>query len=167
MATAITIEILEAFLNCKFKAQLRLNGQQGTKSDYEGGLSELRADVRLKAIQKIRFQQSGNTPTNGIVLNRATLSDGVPFLINADLFADRLSIHFDGLKKVDGDSDLGDFHYVPILFYEGHKIRKPQRLLLEVLSFLLARVQGKHPSIGIIYHGSENGTEAKTGRSRY
>ena len=40
MATAITIEVLEAYLNCKFKAQLRLNGQQGTKSDYEGVLSE-------------------------------------------------------------------------------------------------------------------------------
>ncbi len=34
MATKITRQILEAYLNCKTKAHLKLAGQQGIVSDY-------------------------------------------------------------------------------------------------------------------------------------
>ncbi len=73
----------------------------------------------------------------------------------AELEDDRFSIHFDGLKKVDGRSDLGVFHYVPVLFHEGRQILNPQRLLLETHGLLLSRVQGRAPSSGVIYHGSD------------
>ena len=36
MATKITRQILEAYLNCKTKAHLKLAGQQGIVSDYRG-----------------------------------------------------------------------------------------------------------------------------------
>src|SRR5438876_9881492 len=104
MAAAVTLDVLDAYLICKVKAQLRLDGQQGAKSDYEAGFSESRADVRVRAIQKIRSQQIDNALTNGVVLTRLMLSNGAPFIINADLRADDLSVHFDGLKKVDGPS---------------------------------------------------------------
>jgi hypothetical protein len=48
--TKITREILESFLHRKYKGYLKLTGQQGTKSDYKSMLSEMRADVRLAAI---------------------------------------------------------------------------------------------------------------------
>ena len=35
MATKITRQILEAYLNCKTKAHLKLAGQHGVVSDYE------------------------------------------------------------------------------------------------------------------------------------
>ena len=53
MATKITREILESYLNCKTKAHLKLAGQQGTKSDYEGLLEATRQEVRQKAISTI------------------------------------------------------------------------------------------------------------------
>jgi hypothetical protein len=34
---------------------------------------------------------------------------------------DCYSIDFDGLEKVDGASDLGNFHYVPVLFTEAQQ----------------------------------------------
>ena len=68
---------------------------------------------------------------------------------------DLLSLRFDGLKKVDGPSKLGDFHYVPMLFHEGRKVGKQQRLLLELYGLLLSRLQGQMPSSGIIWHGKE------------
>jgi predicted RecB family nuclease len=42
-----------------------------------------------------------------------------------------------------------------VLFYAGCQVHKAQRTLLEMLGLLLSRVQGKAPSSGIIYHGSE------------
>ncbi len=61
----------------------------------------------------------------------------------------------DGLKKVDGPSKLGDFHYVPVLFHGGGSVRKEQRLLLDVCGLLLSRTQGRSPDYGIVWHGRE------------
>jgi len=57
-------------------------------------------------------------------------------------------MHFDGLRRVDGPSALGDFHYVPVIFAEPRRIRKPQRLLLEVSPFysLLCRARSQGPA---------------------
>jgi predicted RecB family nuclease len=118
-------------------------------------LTELRNTVRLKAIEKIRAQYSKHTLAMGVTLTRSALSGGNQFLLDTELEDDRFSVHFDGLKKVDGRSDLGDFHYIPVLFHEGRQILKPQRLLLETLGLLLSRVQGRAAASGVVYHGSD------------
>jgi predicted RecB family nuclease len=68
---------------------------------------------------------------------------------------DHVSVSFDGLKRVDGPSGLGDFHYVPMLFHEGHGVAIAQRLLLEFQGWMLSRSQGRLPAIGIVWHGRE------------
>src|SRR3954470_4900479 len=151
----ITVEVLNCYLSCKYKAYLRFAGQHGIKSDYEATLIELRQEVRLKAIEKIHRQYPEHTLTSNIALTNSALKRGACFVLDAQLQDDHFSIHFDALKRADGGSDLGDFHYQPVLFYQGRHIRKAQRLLLEVLGLLLSRVQGKAPSRGVIYHGSE------------
>jgi hypothetical protein len=35
MATKITRDIIESYLNCKYKGHLKLGGESGTRSDYE------------------------------------------------------------------------------------------------------------------------------------
>ena len=40
----ITREILESYLNCKLKGHLKLKGEQGTKSDYEMLMAEVRVE---------------------------------------------------------------------------------------------------------------------------
>jgi hypothetical protein len=57
---------------------------------------------------------------------------------------DAFSLRFDGLKKVDGPSKLGDYHYVPVLLHGGGSVRKEQRLWLDACGLLLA-VIGRHP----------------------
>lgn len=153
MAMRITRDIIESYLNCKYKAHLKLTRQQGTKSDYELLLAELRGEVRLGAIEQIAQHHQGmerNLPLSPITLRR-----GVPFLIDATLEDDQVSLVFDGLKRVDGPSRLGDFHYIPVLFSEGRRIRKAQRLLLDLYALSLARLQGRMPSNGIVWHRKE------------
>jgi predicted RecB family nuclease len=83
------------------------------------------------------------------------LKQGASFLLDATLDDDLVSMTFDGLKKVDGPSKLGDFHYIPILFHEGRQVRTEQRLLLEVYGLLLSRLQGLMPPNGLIWHGKD------------
>ena len=145
MATKITREILEAYLNCKTKAHLKLAGQQGNVSDYETLLISNRQEVRQQAIGKILARTPEGELARDIPLTAATLRAGSSFILNATLEDDLLSLNFDGLKRVDGSSKLGDFHYVPMLFHEARKVGKEQRLLLELYGLILSRLQGQMP----------------------
>src|SRR5438270_696185 len=52
MAGTITRDVLESYLRCPSKAHLKLTGQEGTRSDYEGLLIESRRRVRLAAMDR-------------------------------------------------------------------------------------------------------------------
>lgn len=155
MTKKITRDILESYLHCKLKGHLKLTGQQGTKSDYEALLIERRAEVRITAINKILARHPEEVIPRNIPLTTSALKEGVSFLLDATLEDDLVSLTFDGLKKVDGPSKLGDFHYIPILFSEGEKARKEQKVLLEFDGLLLSRLQGQMPAHGIVWHGKE------------
>jgi predicted RecB family nuclease len=158
MASKITLDVLKGYLNCKFKTHLLLAERQGIKSDYEVMLSESRRELRLKAIEKINSQYPERAIVKGIVLTRPALSEGAPLILDADLHDKHFSIHFDGLRKVEGHSVLGDFHYLPVLYCETRRIDRVHRILLEVLAIFLSRIQAKTVSRGIIYYGSNCNT---------
>src|SRR3954449_1406766 len=124
MTAKITRDVLESYLNCKYKGHLKQAGQQGTRSDYEALLAEHEAEVRLRAADKILARHPGDGVARNVPLTVAALKQGPPFILGATLEDDLFSIHLDGLKRVDGPSTLGDFHYVPVLFHEGRSIRK-------------------------------------------
>jgi len=119
MPAKITRDILESYLNCKYKGHLKLTGQQGTKSDYETFLTEMRAEVRLAAIDKILARHAGEEIPRNIPLTTAVLRQAASFILDGTLEIDEVSVHFDGLKKVDGPSKLGAYHYIPILFHDA------------------------------------------------
>src|SRR5438874_3970627 len=116
MPPRITLDVFEALLNCKLKAHLRLTLQEGVKADYEAMITDLRHEVRQRAIDKIRINYNDDTIANALPVKRSTLRAGIPFVLDAELINQRNSIRFDGLKRVDGPSSLGQFHYVPVNF---------------------------------------------------
>jgi predicted RecB family nuclease len=155
MSTKITRDVLESYLHCKYKAFLKGAGQSGTKSDYEVMLTEARASVRLQATEKILARHKQDEVARDMPLTVAALKRGPLFILDASLEDETFSLRFDGLKRVEGHSKLGDFHYVPVLFHEGEHVRKEQKLLLEMYGLLLSRVQGRMPASGVIWHGKE------------
>lgn len=155
MATKITSDVLESYLHCKFKGHLKVAGQQGTKCDFETMLMELRAEVRLKAIDTIVACYPRDNVARNIPLTTIGLKRGPQYILDGTLEDDTLTLHFDGLKKVEGKSKLGDFHYLPVLFHEGRQVKKEQRMLLDVYGLILSSVQGRSPAYGVIWHGRE------------
>src|SRR5215475_12956630 len=114
MASEITREIVESYLNCKHKGHLKLTGQQGTRSDYEILLAESRDELRRRAIDKILACCQGEEMVRDVVLTTSLLKQGAAFILNATLEDEYVSFVFDGLKRVPGPSKLGDFHYIPV-----------------------------------------------------
>ena len=155
MAARITSDVLESYLKCHYKAHLKLAGQSGVATDYGRLLVSLRQTVTGNAINKILALSAVGDVVQDIGLTTAALREGPLFILDPNLDDDLLSIRFDGLKRVAGPSELGDFHYIPILFYEGTRVHKEQRMLLETYALVLSRLQGRHPDKGVIWHGRD------------
>jgi predicted RecB family nuclease len=151
----ITLDVLRGYLNCHYLAHLLLAGQTGVISDYEAVLAESRQAVRLTVLERLRSREGSESVLTGAALDSATLGNGTAFLIDAEFDSEGVSVRFEGLKRVNGQSQLSDFHYVPVLFCGAAHVHKPQRLLLEVLGVLLTGIQGVAPSFGVIYHGAQ------------
>jgi predicted RecB family nuclease len=83
------------------------------------------------------------------------LKRGTQYILDGTLEDDALALHFDGLKRMEGESKLGAFHYLPMLFHEGQQFKKEQKLLLEVYGVILSGLQGRAPAYGVIWHGQE------------
>src|SRR5205085_4334477 len=114
-----------------------------------------RSKVRLEAISKILAQHPSSQIAKDVPLTTSALKQEPLFILGTHFEDDLFSLSFDGLKKVKGQSKLGDFHYVPMLFHDWRQIRKEQRLLLELYGLLLYKLQGAAPSSGIVWHGRE------------
>jgi predicted RecB family nuclease len=153
MTAKITSDVLKGYLSCKYKGYLKQAGEYGNRSDYETMLMERREAIRLRATDQILSQHGEDAVARNVLLTVAALKRGPLFVLNAALEDEVVSLHLDGLKRVDGPSKLGDFHYIPVLFHEEEPIRKEQKRLLEVYGLLLARMQGRTPTCGVVWHG--------------
>src|SRR5262249_40246306 len=155
MATKITRDIIESYLNCKYKGHLKLTGASGTPSDYEAMTTATRASSQEQAVARLvaRFDDGG--AGRGTVLTAATLKRRALLLVDAILEDEDLSLRFDALMRVDGASKLGEHYYVAVLHSQGDKVGRRQKLLLAVLGLALARLQGTRPAHGLVVRSPE------------
>jgi predicted RecB family nuclease len=152
-APVITREILRSYLLCKVKGHLKLMGERGSPSDYETLMTELKTSLTQGAAEKLAARQAETDVARQIRITTSVLKQGTPLILHAMIEAEGVRMEIDGLKRVEGPSKLGDFHFVPILFFEGEKVRPDQRRLLELCGLLVGDLQGKPPSHGLIAHG--------------
>jgi predicted RecB family nuclease len=151
----ITNEILEAHLHCKTKGHLKLLGEIGTKSDYEAMTEAASRALREVSLAGLIARYGERNADRGTAITAAMLKQGAPLLAEARLEDEILSIRLDALKRADGTSKLGEYHYLPVLHVHGDKVGRPRKLLLAVLGLVLDRVQGLRPAVGLVARGPE------------
>jgi hypothetical protein len=111
-AAVISPDLLRSYVYCRYKAYLKLSSQVGIQSAYEAALAELRAETKQRAIEKL--ESAGSPIPSSIKLTHPALCLGHRAIIDGELTIDGISVRVDGLRKVDGRSQLGDFHYEPV-----------------------------------------------------
>jgi predicted RecB family nuclease len=161
MATKITRDIIESYLNCKYKGHLKLAGQSGTISDYEAMTTAASATSREQALARLVARFGQGHACQGTAVTAAVLKQGAPILLDASLEDEDLSLRLDALKQVDGASKVGDHHYIPILYSYGDRAGRREKVLLAVFGLVLARIQGLRPANGLVTRG----LEARLGKS--
>jgi len=152
MAMKINRDVLESYLQCKYKGHLKLAKAQGIKSAYELMLLESRNLVRLAAADKLARNKRGNV-VQGLAITLGILKHGTPLLLDASVEDEEFSVCFDALQKEAGPSLLGNFHYIPVLFHEVERPSRLQKDLLELYGLMIGDLQGRYPGSGILIHG--------------
>jgi predicted RecB family nuclease len=155
MATKITRDVLESYLNCRYKGHLKLAGERGTPSDYETMTTAARQASREEALAKLVARFGEGDSCRGVSVTSARLKQGTPLLADATLEDDGMSLRLDALKRASGASKVGDHHYVPVLHNHGDKVGWREKLLLAVHGLALVRIQGLRPASGFIVRGPD------------
>jgi predicted RecB family nuclease len=155
MISKITTDCVESYLKCRTKAHLKALGEHGINSEYELLLAETKSQIKRIIIDWVISRNEEGAVLRDISVTAASLVGGTAFVLGATIEDNTFSLAFDGLKRVPGESRLGEFHYVPVLFHEGDKIRLEARLLLAFLGHVLGDLQGRQPETGVVYCGPE------------
>ena len=153
MPSKISNDVLEARLPCRYKAHLKTCAERGEPHDYELLLVESRGHVRATARAKLLARHADQEAPTGVPLTANLLGKGSPLLLDATFEDDDLSVRLDALVRMDGNSVLGGFHYIPVLFHEAEKTTADLRLLLGLYGAILATVQDKEPAAAVLFHG--------------
>src|SRR5436305_6174314 len=100
MATKITREVLEGYLNCRVKGHLTFRGEDGTRSEYQQLLDQSKQELRRAAEDLVKTRFPVVHGAGGAVLARQLLMRGPALILDAVIENDLLSIRVDGLKRV-------------------------------------------------------------------
>jgi predicted RecB family nuclease len=151
----ITDELLEAFLQCKYKARLRALGRTGQPADFEEHRTSQaqahRAQVQAKLFPLPKAAPRPEAPP--ALLDAATLKQGQTRLQKVRVQSANLAASIDAVELVDVPSALGCFSYRAIQYVREPNPPVSAKLLLAYRSILLGEVQGMVPSSGVMICG--------------
>src|SRR5262245_48314200 len=153
----ITDELLEAFLQCKYKARLRALGRTGQPADFEKHRTSQpqshRAQVHAKLFPLPEAAPRPEAPP--ALLDAATLQQGQARLQNVSVQSANLAARIDAIERVDVPSALGCFSYRAIQYVREPNSPVSAKLLLAYRSILLGETQGTLPSSGVMICGPD------------
>src|SRR4051794_25056792 len=143
----ITQDMLQSYVDCRYKAFLKLRGHNGAMAHNGNPLLQELSTAACES--RSAFPPSENR-ADKVELSSKFLREGIDSAINCSYETSEISLHFDGVQRVSGASNLGNFHYLPVLLHDRGPVHERQRLLLDVYAFVLAQLQEKRPEKGII-----------------
>ena len=155
MILQVTREIVESYLRCRRKGYLKLQGENGDKSEYDLLLTEVRNEMETVLPARLHNQLTVGESPGVVLLTPQLMRRGVETLCNCVIEDAFLSLSVDALKRVPGDSELGAFHYVPVVCCPEERIRRLSISLLQVYALLLGRLQGHCPGTGYVVFGRD------------
>jgi len=149
--TSITTELFVDFLNCKYKAFLKVTSTPGTKSEFHVVETTLQQEFAQRAQQHLL----GSLPPDQIShapksLDRALERD-YHIITHAHVAVGNLSVCIDALVRHHSKSSC---EYIPVLFVPREKLIRHDRLLLAFWGLCLTRMRSCESRFGKIIYGN-------------
>ena len=152
---SISNEIFDAFLTCSYKSFLLTSGLKGEKSDYLELILGLDLKYRVAALNRLAITAGKGLAVKIPKCQLQELRAGDETFFNVCVTVEGLNSQIDAVKRAEGLSQLGAFHYIPMLFCRDVRIRKIQKLWLAYRALVIGQAQGRMPDHGVIIYGPE------------
>jgi predicted RecB family nuclease len=149
----LTDEIFVAFLNCSYKAYLKLRGITGEKSDYERSQTELAAKYSILATEDLLRRHERAAVIFSPPSLPEALSARAALIIGATASDAGESCHIDALERQGHAGAMLATTYTPIFFVHHEKVTLHDRLYSAFRAAILSRVQGAPPQVARIVNG--------------
>jgi predicted RecB family nuclease len=150
----INRDVLESYVACHYKAYLKLKlaGDEHVPPDKPNLLLDGNSRLALSSetVGEVHPPPAKTQAANSVELTSCYLRKAEPLILGGVFETDRISLQIEGLQRVTGSSDIGDFHYLPLVFQTGARVHETLNLLLDVYGFILSSLQGRSPDKGII-----------------
>ncbi|QDV42209.1 hypothetical protein Enr13x_20540 [Stieleria neptunia] len=141
----INNRIIQDNLACKYKSFLKIIGEVGLPHEFELLEVERSRQYRLQATERLLQRLKLESAPAITSATTDDLNKGFALIRDCTIDTDQLVFFFDALRRVDGKSRLGSFHYLPVLYHSGYTVRTNQRLMIAIACVVLAQVQGVYP----------------------
>lgn len=149
----ITNAVIDAYVKCRYKARLILDGQTNEPHDYEVLSDELSESYGARAAEALLVHAKAATASTSL---RVTSDDlcrhNESVLLNTTIEAEVFELHFDALIQAKAKS--GSAVRVPVLFWHGERLTSEQRLNTAVAASVLGRLQGAELEHALLVSGS-------------
>lgn len=142
----ITPEIITSFYQCKRKAFLTLNSSSPYKKTAYESMLENKAHQVKNDYCKTNHARA---------FYPGSLEDGVDLISDIKFTIEDYEFDCMALKKNHGNSNLGDYYYEPVIFFDGIKAPSQNLVKLAFLGYLLKIIQQRFPSKGIIVNSEK------------
>ena len=152
MTRLITNELFSDFIECKYRAYLKLTGTTGQRPP-DDLRSQLVNDYHIQARDHLLRAYRDKAVCTDLPLS-LVLAKRYDLAIDVTATDADVSVHLDALTAAPSAASTHRPQYIPILFAPEETVRNEDKLLLALHAFILSRQQGAEPLFGRILHGS-------------
>ena len=148
-------EIIESFVNCKYKAYRKLNNELGVKTEFEL-LREEQLSVRKKEFYKCLSEKHGeNNLLKGYNFGKNRRVPRMDVIIQPTLCTQTYQISFDAIEINPDNKPNSKKMKIPILISPKEKISKIEKLSVAIKCVILSKTCGVEYEFGKIMCGSD------------
>jgi len=151
----INDEIIESYLNCKYKAYRKLNNEHGIIKEFEILQEEKLTSCKTEYYNRLLEKYGENQLSKGYKFENSSRTPRAKTLIQPTLDTETYQLSFDAIEIVTNKKSPSRKSHIPILVTSKERLSKVEKLSIAIKCFILSQVCGVDYEFGKIIYGSE------------
>jgi len=151
----INDEIIESFLNCKYKAYRKLNNEHGIIKEFEILQGEKLSSCKTDYYNRLLEKYGENNLLKGYNFGKNRKVPRTDVIIQPTLCTETYQISFDAIEINPDKKSNSKNTQIPILVAPKEKISKIEKLSITLKCIILTKECGIKYEFGRIIYGSE------------
>jgi predicted RecB family nuclease len=148
-------EIIESFLNCKYKVYRKLNNECGVKTEYESLQEENLSVCKTEYYKRLSEKYGETNLLKGYNFGKNRRVPRTDVIIQPTLGTEAYQISFDAIEIIPDKKSNSKKMEIPILISSKEKISKIGKLSMAIKCVILSKTCGVEYEFGKIIYGSD------------